>query len=551
MRNQLAITAITAALCVSLGSVQAQDSRRLPDIGSSAGELLGPAQQREYGQMMLAQLRHYDMTLEDPLLKGWLQGIGNRLGAVSDKPKQPFTFFWMKDRQINAFATLGGYIAMNAGLVLTADTEAQVASVLSHEIAHVTQQHMLRAVEQAKKDSVPILLAMLGAIAAAQAAGGNSSDDASMAALASAQGLMAQRQINYTRSGETEADRVGIRTLANAGYDPNGAAQMFERMQAAFRSNQGGDRERAPDYLQTHPVTTSRIAEAKQLAAKYAGQTVAATASTPDASNTERVPKPGSSIAIANAGGGSGNPLLPANLLIGSTTGSIGDSGQFDWARERLRVLSANTPTAAVREYEQIKRKGDLSAAQKYGLALAHLQAGDARQAVVELSPLQQASPDNLWLGLAMAQAEARSGATQAADTRLDAMLKRLPNNRAVVLTYADLLAERNTKAAGKRAQDILRPLLNSAGDDPVFQATFARANEIAGDPVRAGEAYAEAAYLNGRPEQALVQLNTLKKRSDLDYYARARIDSRIAAITPTVLELQRQGIRDEDLQRR
>jgi predicted Zn-dependent protease len=92
--------------------------------------------------------------------------------------------------------------------------------------------------------------------------------------------------------------------------------------------------------------------------------------------------------------------------------------------------------------------------------------------------------------------------------------------------------------------------LLGRSAEDPEFQQVFARACEIAGEPIRAGEAYAEAAYLNGRPEQALVQLNTLKKRDDLDYYARARIESRIAAITPTVLELRRQGIRDEDLRR-
>jgi predicted Zn-dependent protease len=126
-----------------------------------------------------------------------------------------------------------------------------------------------------------------------------------------------------------------------------------------------------------------------------------------------------------------------------------------------------------------------------------------------------------------------------------------MPGNRAVALTYAGMLGERNLPAAGKRAQAILRPLLGSSGEDPVFQSVFARASEIAGDPVRAGEAWAEAAYLNGRPEQALVQLNTLKKRSDIDYYARARIDARIAAITPTVLELRREGIKDEDLHRR
>ena len=122
-----------------------------------------------------------------------------------------------------------------------------------------------------------------------------------------------------------------------------------------------------------------------------------------------------------------------------------------------------------------------------------------------------------------------------------------MPTQRALALSYARVLAERNTPVAGRRAVAILRPLVGSAGSDALFQQTYARVNEIAGDDVRAGEAWAEAAYLNGRPEQALVQLNNLKKRSTLDYYARSRIDARIAAITPTVLELRRQGIRDED----
>lgn len=543
------VAAFAAALAFGLACLPtpAQDNR-LPDIGSSAGALLGPAQQREYGQMMLAQLRHYDYTLEDPLLNGWLTGVGNRLAGSSDRPQQAFTFFWLKDRQINAFATLGGYVGMNAGLVLTADDEGQMASVLSHEIAHVTQAHVLRSVERAQKDSIPILLAMLGAIALAQSSGGNSSDDAAMAALASAQGLMAQRQIDYTRSNESEADRIGIRTLDRAGYDPNAAAAMFQRMQYAFRSNRGGDRERTPDYLQTHPVTTTRIAEAKERAAQLGKQTMTATSTTPEGQNVERVPRPGSPVAIANAAGGSGNPLLPANLRIDSVAGR-GDSGQFPWAKERLRVLSADTPAAAIREYEQIARSGKLNEAQRYGLALARLRAGQSGAAISELGALLQSRPGELWLTLAMAEAEARAGKADAADARLDALIDRMPRNRAIALTYAGILAERNTPQAGRRAQAILRPLLASAGEDPVFQATFARVNEIAGDPVRAGEAYAEAAYLNGRPEQALVQLNTLKKRPDLDYYARSRIDARIAAITPTVLELRRQGVRDEDLE--
>lgn len=541
-----AVTLALASLCAP-----AQDNR-LPDIGSSAGGVLGPAQQREYGQMLLAQLRHYDYVLDDPLVDGWMRSLGNRLGASSDDPEQPYTFFMLKDRSVNAFATLGGYIGTNAGLVLTAGSEDEVAAVVSHEIAHVTQSHVLRGVERAQKDSIPILLAMLGAIAVASQSDSNSSDDAAMAAMASAQGLMAQRQIDYTRSNESEADRLGIRTLSRSGYDPGAMADMFSRMQALSRTNQGGERERTPDYLKTHPVTTTRVSEAKERAEQLTRNSIKTTTSTPGGVRTERVdpdeiifPNP------APPGLDQGNPLLPASLRLSIEDRSRGGTGQFGWARERLRVLSANTPQDAIREYESLRRGGKFEDAQRYGLGLARLRAGQGAAAATELSALLAEHPGDVWVTLALAQAEARSGKAAAVDQRLETLVDRMPNNRAVALTYAEILGERDTPAAGRRAQAVLRPLLGSSGDDPVFQRTFARASEIAGDPVRAGEAYAEAAYLNGRAEQALVQLNTLKKRSDLDYYARARIDARIAAITPVVLELRRQGIRDEDLRRR
>jgi len=517
-----------AALTLALAAPLAAQDNRLPDIGSSAGEVITPTQQAEYGAMTLSQLRHYDYILDDPLIDSWLQGMGNRLAAASDRPQQPFTFFMLKDRQINAFATLGGYIGVNAGLVLTAHSEDEVAGVMAHEIAHVTQSHVLRAVERAERDSLPILLAMLGAIMVAQKAGGNSSGDATMAAVMSAQGLMAQRQIDYTRSNESEADRIGIRTLSRGGYDPKGMAVFFERMLSATRSNRGGERERTPEYLLTHPITTTRIGEAKERAVQLAKAPTAALA----------------------AGTVSDNPLLPGSLRLPG--GQVRASGeQFGWARERLRVLTAATPAAAINEYERMGRAAALTDAERYGLAFARLQAGQGAAAATALAPLLEKHPGDVWLTLAMAESEARSGKSAAADARFEALLDRMPSNRAVALGYTRMLAERNTPAAGKRAQAVLRPLLASAADDPTFQQTFARASEIAGDPIRAGEAYAEAAYLNGRPEQALIQLNTLKKRPELDYYARSRIDARIAAITPTVLELRRLGVEDEDLKRR
>ncbi|TWT21379.1 M48 family metallopeptidase [Luteimonas marina] len=540
---------LTTLLVLLVASVCAPaQENRLPDIGSSAGTVLGPSQQAEYGRMLLAQLRHYGYVLEDPLVESWLQATGTRLAAVSDDPEQRFTFFMMKDRSINAFATLGGYIGMNAGLVLAAETEDEVAAVLGHEIAHVTQAHVLRGVERAQRDSIPILLAMLGAIAIAQSAGGNSADDASMAALASAQGLMAQRQINYTRSNESEADRIGIRTLSRGGYEPEAMASMFERMQSVSRTNQGGERERLPDYLKTHPVTTTRISEAKDRAERLSRDMVTTTTATPDAVRVERVRIDG--VTVPEGLRVIDNPLLPSSLTLSGGLDAA-PSREFGWARERLRVLSANTPDAAIREYDRMARAGALDDAQRYGLAVAHLRSGRGAEAATIFTGLLDRYPGDLWLDLGLAEADAHAGRAAAADRRFEALLERMPRNPAVAMGYADVLVTRNTAEAGRRAQAVLRPLLGANSGDPAFQRTFARASEIAGDPVRAGEAWAEAAFFGGREEQALVQLNTLKKRDDLDYYARARIDARIAQITPVVLELRRQGVRDPDLRRR
>ena len=546
MRPSLLALALTLAVAAPLAL--AQDSK-LPDIGSSAGELLTPARQAEYGGMMLRELRNYNYLLEDPLLDEWLQRMGGRLGADSDQPRQPYNFFLLRDRQINAFATLGGYIGTNAGLILTAEREDEVAAVLSHEIAHVTQQHVLRAVERAQRDQIPILLGMLGAIVLAQAAGGSSSGDASQAALASAMGLMQQRQIDYTRSNESEADRVGIRTLSRAGYDVDAMADFFGRLAKASRSNRGSGRESTPDYLQTHPVTTTRISEARERAEQLArDNSITVTTTTPGGTQTEKITRTPSYTAP-----GTLNPLLPGTLQYSVDTQAKGGTGQFDWARERLRVLSADTPNAAIREYERIRESSPdgLSDAQEYGLALARMQANQPAVAATGLAALLLKHPDSLWVALALGEAESRSGKTTAANQRFTALQRQFHDNRAVALTFAQVLNEQGSRESGQRAQAVLRPLLGNAGNDPFFQKNFARANELAGDLARAGEAYAEAAFLNGRPEQALIQLQNLKKREDLDYYARACVDARIAAITPQVLELRRQGIRDPDVQKR
>lgn len=498
-------------------SGRAQEST-LPDMGSSAGELLSPQQEEEYGAYTLYELRRLGYVLDDPLIESWLDDMGQRLGAASDRPQQPYTFFMMSDRQINAFATLGGYIGINAGLVLTAESEDEVAGVLAHEISHVTQRHVLRAVERAKRDQLPIMLAMLGAIIAAQSGGGNG--DAIQAAVIGSQALAAQRQINYTRSNEAEADRIGIQTLSRSGYDVEGMASFFERLEKASRGNSGGYQ--MPDYLRSHPVTTTRISEARQRAERFHAS--------PPPSASSSAPRQ--------------NPLLPGGLSLDTSVRK--PIPMFDWARERLRVLSASNPQAAVREYQALRDLPQTDA-RRYGMALAQMMAGYPAAAETALQALAQKDPGQLWVRLALAE-NARVAKNDALSRqRYEALLQQYPENRAVSLAYAQMLNSTSERSDGQRAQRVLRPLLSSSGDNPLFQKTFGRSAEIAGDVPRAGEAFAEAAYLNGRAEDALSQLNGLLKRNDLDYVQRARIEARIAEITPEVLEMRRQGLKPTD----
>jgi predicted Zn-dependent protease len=529
-------TLISAALACALGlalPAHAQQST-LPDIGSSAGELLTPAQEQEYGAYTLYQLRRYGYVLEDPLLDSWLSGMGHRLGAVSDRPEQPFTFFLMRDRQINAFATLGGYVAVNAGTVLAARNEDELAGVVAHEISHVTQRHVLRAVERAKKDQIPILLATLGVIIAAQSSGGrnktgygDSRDDAIQAAVIGGQALAAQRQLDFSRTAESEADRVGIQTLFRSGYDADGMANFFERMERLTRADSGDE---APSYLQTHPVTTTRLSEARDRAERL------------------RREKPG--LVTSSAHPATSNPLLPYALQSTGAVSMAPPVRMFEWARERMRVLTAETPDKAMREAKsQLDDAGaHATEAQRYGLALAQSRNGFPAAADDQLAALYKAHPDNLFLGVAFAENGWNSRNEALSRQRFEQLLARHPDDRTVIISYAAVLNAMGGADAGRRAQSILRPILPANADDPLFQKNFGRASELAGDEPRAREAYAEAAYLNGRAEDALNQFNSLLKRDDLSYIQRSRIEARIAQITPEVMDLQRHKIRPQDL---
>ncbi len=521
--NGLAL-AVLVALSGAGMACMAQETT-LPELGSSAGEMITPAQEAQYGGYTLHQLRQMNYVLDDPLLDSWLQTMGHRLGANSDNPRQPYTFFLLRERQINAFATLGGYIGTNAGLVLTAKTEDEVAGVLSHEISHVTQKHVIRSVERAKKDQIPIMLAALGMIVAAQSAGGsgNSADNASAAAMMSAQALMIQRQIDYTRSNESEADRIGIQTLFRAGYNPDALADFFARMESVGRANSGGYT--APDYLRTHPVSATRISEARDRALKIRDNR-----------------------AVLGAGGKNpDNPLLP-DFARPDTLRQTAAGSDFPWAKERLRVLSASSPGAAIIEYRRgiDGYESKPSEAHQYGLALAYIANRQGNDAEAILADLHKKHPDHLWIAIALAQAAQAAKKPVLAESRFEQLLAKFPDNRAALLAYADFLLEQDDATKAQRAQEVLRRF-GGDGEDFTYQRLLARAYELSGNTLRAAEAYAEVAFLNGRVDDAINQLNALLRNDDLDYYQRARVEARIAEFMPISLELKRQGIKPEE----
>lgn len=519
-----------ALACVTAVAGARDPGVKLPDIGSSAAAIASPQELQDYGAAMLHELRAYELVLEDPLLEDYIRALGYRLVASSDRPDLPYTFFIMRSEDINAFAAPGGYVAVNAGLMTAMDSEDELAGVLAHEISHVQQQHILRGIEDQQKMSLPIMLGMLGVMIAA--AGRN--DDAAPAVLISGTSLMQQRAINFTRSEEAEADRVGIQILARAGFDPNAMAGAFQALQRVMRVN-GID---IPEFLLTHPLDTRRIAEARERAAQLGCPTTPAVVARP-----------------APAAGGGGLDLnlragtqvasaVPVSPKPGSCAPRQGDGGYYELMRERVRVLSAPSAPSIRGYYADNLRDnpGFDTPATRYGHALALIRTHQAADAVKELQPLVAAQPNSVPLRLALAKAEDQAGQHAAALAGYERLNRDFPGNRAVVLGYADALLAQGGDAGARRALELLRPQVDRHGDDPDLQATFGRASQLAGDSVRAAEAYAEAAWLNGRAEDALAQLKALAKRDDLSYYQRSRIEARITRLTAVVLDQRKRG---------
>ena len=523
---------LTALLCAGLTlSAAAQDKDvRLPDLGSSANALISPQEAQDYGAAMLRQMRALNMVLDDPMLDDYINDLGYRLVSGSEKPKEHFQFFIASDNVINAFAAPGGYIAVNSGLIIITNSESELAGVIAHEIGHITQNHLQRAFEASKKDTPLMALILLGAIAAGAGAGAG---DAAGAIMMGGQGLLMQRQINFTRKDEIEADRAGIQTLSNVGYDPNAMASFFGRMEDTLRVGSGGDIGDVPALLQDHPVSMDRISDAKARAgALIAQQKQRPNGSTLDKSQWEKSTAPISFVKD------------PTKIAARDNKGGL---DVYLLMRERVRVLSGDAGTLATYYATNLQNeRGFDTPSNRYGYALALIRSNRGAKAVDELQPVLSAHPDSQVVRLAMADAKLQAGRRAEALTLYAELNQQSPRNRAIAMAYAKALTEGGSQDEAKQAASMVLPMLDN-NDEPELYRTYARASEKAGDSVRSGEAYADASYLSGRPFDAMEQLKNLLKRPDLDYYARARIQARINDLTPLVMELRKRRVQTDD----
>lgn len=379
------------ALCAGFAA-PAADDYGLPSIGDPADNILSPADEQRIGSQVVKQLREQGYILDDPELTEYLNRLGAKLAAAAGHLPSEFSFFVIDDPRINAFALPGGYIGVNSGLILASESESELAGVIAHEIAHVTQRHIARQIEKTGRLNLVTAAAILLAIIAG---GGN--PDVVEAAVTLGLSNLGQQSINYTRAHEKEADRLGISTLAAAGFSPGGMASFFSRLQEQARLY-GNE---LPEILRTHPISTNRIAEARSREAKY----------------------------------------RPGELTQSESYGAM---------RSLARVRSVVQATEPI-VYFQNHLAEEPTPDEKYGLSQAYLRTGrvdDARELSKELV---NDHPENIHYALALARAQLAQGNTEAALTVYESMERLYPQYLPLILAQTETMIQNGQAAPAKR----------------------------------------------------------------------------------------------------
>ena len=450
----------------------------LPDIGDTAGSSISPADERRMGEAFMREIRRSLKIMDDPEITQYINSLGYQLAANSDNQSLDFTFFVVDDPSINAFAAPGGFIGMHSGLIMGTESEGELASVLAHEIGHLTQRHIARRIEAVNKMSLPSTAAFLAAILI-----GTQNSELGQAALAATQAASVQAQINFTRGNEEEADRVGVQTLARAGFDPRSMPGFFERLQKSSRYIGAS----VPEFLRTHPVDESRIADTRNRAEQYPYR-------------------------------------------------QVSDNLNYHLVRAKLRVLKEANPKQTVQRFAAALKSGQYrnAAAEHYGYALALLANGEYAAARTELNTLLATDKERIAYINALAQVDlADKRVPQALRAYADA-LQLLPGNPVLTLNYSRALLQAGQ--AGQ-AQRLLADYIRRRPPDPMLYKLLADAEIAAGQTAAAHQALAEHYYLNGQTGAAVEQLQAGIKAPDSDFYRSSQMEARLKQLQAELAE--------------
>lgn len=454
-------------LILSLTSINAYaDNIDLPDIGDNAGEI-SPLEEYRTGEAVIRNIRRAGGVLDDPLIQDYLNELGFRLVAHSET-QQLFNFFLIKDSSINAFALPGGFIGINAGLILATKSESELAGVMAHEIAHITQRHHARQYEQSSSN-IPIIAALIAAMVL-----GSQNNDIGQAALASAAAGSAQQQINFTRSNEKEADRMGIKLLIDAEFNPHGMADFFDTMDKQSRFY--GDN--IPEFLRSHPVNPARIADAKHRANQY------------------------------------------KNRLDTTST-------KYHLLRIRLSVLASDDKSKTEKELASKLKLGNYQnkEAIRYGYALALQLNKKYTQALKQTRILIKNNPNLIAYNILKAQIETDAALYPAAIKTFKKLLNIYPGNKTINLYYADTLVKANKI---KLAHEILESQLTSEARTPKLYQLLASTQAKLNKPAYSHQSLAEYYYLLGQTHDAIKQVEIALKIPKIDFYLTSRLEARL-----------------------
>jgi len=445
---------------------------RLPEMGDASQVDFGPDEEQKLGLETMRKLRERDLMLDDVQLTEYLNSIGQSIVTYADQNGVPYTFFMVRNADINAFALPYNFVGVNVGLLLATVREDELAGVLAHEIAHVSQRHIIRAIADSKRMTLPLAAAMLAGAALASA-----SKQGGQAALMGSLAASAQRQISFTRANEQEADRIGMQLLAKAGFDPKGMSDFFAKLE---RQNSGEARNQIPEMLLTHPRPENRAADTQ-----------------------DRVEI----------------PPLRRNVPR--------DRKAYELAKARSLVLATDDNRTLIRHLETVQAKGGSAndTADRYAYALALRQAGRYDEAQQQMTRLLRSDPDRLGFRLDAAEIALAKG-DQAQAWRLFEDARQLyPDDFTLAMSYGRALAAQGDP---KLALQLLQPHLRRRVTDPALYAAYAQAAQRAGDLAATHATMAEYHYLNGELLPAIEQLELGLKNPGLSPNQEAQLRARL-----------------------